>query len=72
MSIITTPAGCRKLNRRLERHGLPYWVVMSSGDKWGKYLLFKKNSHGRIVAGAGWNLAEATAKVEGIISGRDE
>ena len=69
MSVISTPAGCQKLNRTLDANGLPYWVGMSSGDSWGKYLLFKKG--GVCVSGMGWSLAEATAKVKDLISGRE-
>lgn len=70
MSVISTPPGCVRLNKRLERADSPYWIAESSGDKWGKYLVFHKG--GGCVGGAGWSLREAAEKVDDIIAGRWE
>jgi hypothetical protein len=57
MAIITSSRFCERMSRRLQRAGINLWLAESSGDAWGKYLLFKVG--GSCVAGAGWTQAEA-------------
>jgi hypothetical protein len=54
---ISTSRATERLSARLRRAGLKLWVGKSSGDAWGRYLLFLVG--GRCVAGCGWTLAEA-------------
>lgn len=61
MSVISTDAFTARLSRRLKRAGIPLWVAKTSGDKWGKYLLFRVG--GKCVAGCGWSRREAEEKV---------
>ena len=66
MSAISTTRATERLSRRLRRAGLPYWIAQTSGDAWGKYLLFRVG--GKCVAGAGWTLREATTYVDLLIA----
>jgi hypothetical protein len=66
MSVISTSRATERLSRRLQKAGLNYWIAESSGDAWGKYLLFEVG--GKCVSGAGWTLKEATEKVERLIA----
>ena len=66
MSAISTTRATERLSRRLQRAGLAYWIAQTSGDAWGRYLLFRVG--GKCVAGAGWTLREATAYVDDLIA----
>lgn len=66
MSVISTSKFTEKLSRRLKAAGINLWVAESSGDKWGKYLLFEVG--GKCVAGCGWNQREAEEIVRERIS----
>lgn len=55
--MITTTRATERLSRRLQRAGFPEWIGKSSGDAWGKYLVFRIG--GKCFASAGWSLAEA-------------
>jgi hypothetical protein len=61
MAVITTNSFTQRLSKRLQKHGQNLWVGQSSGDKWGKYLLFIVG--GRAVASCGWTRAEAESIV---------
>ena len=69
MSAITTSKATERLSRKLQRAGLNYWIGKSSGDKWGKYLVFVVG--GRCVGGAGWSLRDAESKVAHMIAYKD-
>ena len=69
MSVISTTPGTKRLTAKLAKAGINLWVAKASGDAWGKYLLFEVG--GKCVAGAGWTLAEAAAKVEHKIKYKD-
>lgn len=69
MSVISTTKATERLTRKLQRAGLPYWIAQSSGDAWGKYLVFVVG--GRCVGGAGWTLSQAESKVDHIIRYKD-
>jgi len=62
MSIITTSRSTERLSRKLQKAGLNLWVGQSSGDAWGKYLIFRVG--GKCVAGCGWSIREATEIVD--------
>ncbi len=66
MSVISTTSTTERLSRRLQRAGLNYWIGVSSGDALGKYLLVRCG--GACVGGAGWNIADAKAKVEQLLT----
>jgi len=68
-AIYSTPT-TERLTRRLEKAGQPYWVAASTGDAWGKYLLFIVG--GKCVGGCGWNVRDAERKVRSIITGQLE
>jgi hypothetical protein len=70
MSVISTTRATERLSRKLQRAGLNYWIGRSSGDKWGKYLVFVVG--GKCVAGAGWTLQQAEAKVDHMIAWKDD
>ena len=65
MSVISTSKATERLSRKLQRAGLNYWIAQSSGDSWGKYLVFVVG--GKCVAGAGWSLRDAESKVDHMI-----
>lgn len=69
MSVISTTKATERLSRRLQKAGLNYWIGQSSGDAWGKYLVFVVG--GKCVGGAGWNLRDAVAKVDHMIAYKD-
>lgn len=69
MAIISTTRATERLSRKLKRAGINQWVAQSSGDSWGKYLLFVVG--GRCVGGCGWTLREAEAKVDHLIAYKD-
>lgn len=69
MAVISSSKTLDRLSKKLQRHGLNYWVGMSSGDAWGKYLLFEVG--GKCVGGAGWSIREATAYVNHLIRYKD-
>lgn len=69
MSIISTTRATERLSRKLQRAGINKWVGQSSGDTWGKYLLFEVG--GKCTGGCGWTLAEAEAKVDHLIAYKD-
>ena len=69
MAVITTSKATERLTKRLQRAGLNYWIGESSGDAWGKYLIFAIG--GKCVGGAGWTLREAEAKVVHMIQWKD-
>lgn len=66
MAVISTSKMTERLTRRLQKAGLNYWIAKSSGDAWGKYLVFKVG--GKCVGGAGWTLQEAAQAVEKMIA----
>jgi hypothetical protein len=69
MSVISTTRATERLSRKLQRAGINQWVARTSGDAWGKYLLFQVG--GKCVAGAGWSLREAEAFVNHLIEYKD-
>ena len=69
MSVITTSKATERLSRKLQRAGLDFWVGQSSGDAWGKYLIFRIG--GKCVGGAGWTLREAESKVDHMVTYKD-
>jgi hypothetical protein len=69
MSIITTTRATQRLSRKLQRAGLNYWIGQSSGDAWGKYLVFVVG--GRCISGAGFSLRQAESKVDYLIAYKD-
>lgn len=69
MSVISTTRATERLSRKLQRAGLNYWIGVSSGDSWGKYLVFVVG--GKCVAGAGWTLRDAESKVDHMIAYKD-
>lgn len=69
MSVITTTRATERLSRKLQRAGINKWVGQSSGDVWGKYLIFVVG--GRCVSGAGWTLSQAESKVDHLIAYKD-
>ena len=70
MSVISTSKATERLSRKLQRNGLNYWIAQSSGDAWGKYLVFVVG--GKCVGGAGYSLRDAEAKVNHMIEWKDE
>ena len=69
MAFISTTRATERLSRKLQRAGIKNWIGQSSGDAWGKYLVFEVG--GKCVGGAGWTLAQAEAKVNHIIAYKD-
>jgi hypothetical protein len=69
MSVISTTKATERLSRKLQRAGLNYWIGQSSGDSWGKYLVFVVG--GKCIKSAGWTLREAEAKVDHLIAYKD-
>lgn len=69
MSVISSTKATERLTRKLKRAGIDCWIAQSSGDAWGKYLVFRVG--GRCVGGAGWSLREAEAKVDHMIRWKD-
>ncbi len=69
MSVISTSKATERLSRKLQRAGLNYWIAISSGDAWGKYLVFVVG--GKCVGGAGWTLRDAESKVDHMIEYKD-
>lgn len=69
MSVITTSRATDRLSRKLQRAGINCWVAISSGDRWGKYLVFRVG--GKCIAGAGWSLRDAESKVDHMILYKD-
>lgn len=69
MSAISTSKVTERLTRKLKRAGLDLWIAQSSGDAWGKYLVFLVG--GRCIGGAGWSLKQAEAKVDHLITYKD-
>lgn len=69
MSVISTTRATERLSRKLQRAGLNYWIAQSSGDAWGKYLVFVVG--GKCVGGAGWTLSQAESKVDHMIAYKD-
>ena len=66
MSAIYTTRATERLSRRLQRAGKKLWVAVSTGDSWGKYLIFRVG--GPCVGAAGWTLREAQDRVAAIVS----
>lgn len=56
MAIISESRFTQRMTRRLQSAGLREWVAQSSGDAWGKYLIFVVG--GKCIAGAGWTQRE--------------
>ncbi len=69
MAVITTTRATERLSRKLQKAGINCWIGISSGDKWGKYLVFQVG--GRCVGGAGWTLRDAESKVDHLIAYKD-
>ncbi len=69
MAVISTTRATERLSRKLQRAGINKWIGKSSGDAWGKYLVFVVG--GKCVGGAGWTLAHAEAKVDHMITFKD-
>lgn len=69
MAVISTTRATERLSRKLQRAGINQWIGQSSGDSWGKYLVFEVG--GKCVGGAGWTLAQAEAKVDHLIAYKD-
>jgi len=69
MAIISTTRATERLSRKLQRAGINKWIGQSSGDAWGKYLVFEVGGH--CVGGAGWTLAQAEAEVDHLIAYKD-
>lgn len=65
MAKITETIATKRLTRKLQRNGITCWIGVASGFAWGKYLVFSGN--GKYIGGAGWTLAEASAKVDQMI-----
>ena len=57
MAVISTPKFTERMSRKLQAAGRNEWVAESSGDTWGKYLIFRVG--GRCIAGCGWTQREA-------------
>lgn len=70
MAVISTTRATERLSRKLQKAGLNYWIAQSSGDAWGKYLVFVVG--GKCVGGAGWSLRQAESKVDHLIAWKDE
>lgn len=66
MSVISTSKATERLSRKLQRAGLNYWIGQSSGDAWGKYLVFRVG--GKCIGGAGFSLRDAKSKVDHMIA----
>jgi len=56
MSVIKTTKFTERMSRRLRRADRKEWVGESSGDAWGRFLIFQIG--GKCLAGAGWTRAE--------------
>ena len=69
MATITTTRATERLSRKLQRAGISQWVGQSSGDRWGKYLLFEVG--GKCLSGCGWTLKEAEEIVDRMIDARE-
>lgn len=69
MSVIATTRATERLSRKLQRAGLNYWIGASSGDRWGKYLLFAVGD--KCVGGAGRTLRECAEFVAHKIKWKD-
>lgn len=69
MAVISTTKATERLSRKLQRAGLNYWIAQSSGDSYGKYLVFVVG--GKCIGGAGWTLAQAESKVDHLIAYKD-
>lgn len=67
MAKITETIATKRLTRKLQRNGITCWIGKTDGDAWGKYLVFSV-SPCQCIGGAGWTLAEASAKVDQMIS----
>lgn len=65
MAVISTSKATERLSRKLQRAGINKWIAISSGDSWGKYLVFEVG--GKCCGGAGWTLAQAESKVDYLI-----
>lgn len=70
MSVISTTRATERLSRRLQRAGIRKWIGQSSGDRWGKYLIFEIG--GKCCGGAGWTLREAEETVADLIAERGQ
>ena len=69
MSAISTTRVTERLSRRLQKAGLNYWIAKTSGDSWGKYLIFVKG--GKCIGGAGHSIRDAESKVDHLIRYKD-
>lgn len=69
MSVITSTKATERLSRKLQRAGIDCWIAQSSGDSWGKYLVFRVG--GKCIGGAGWSLRDAESKVDHMIAYKD-
>lgn len=67
MSVIYSTPTTERLSRRLAKAGHQYWVAATTGDAYGKYLLFVVG--GKCVGSCGWNVRDAEDKVRSIIQG---
>jgi hypothetical protein len=56
MSAISSSRFTEQMTRKLQIAGRQESIVESSGDAWGKYLIFRVG--GRCIAGAGWTQSE--------------
>lgn len=68
--MISSSAFTERMSRKLQRAGLNEWVGQASGDKWGKYILFRVG--GRAISGAGWTQRECEEIVNQRILNRGE
>ena len=69
MAVISTTKATERLSRKLQRAGLNYWIAQSSGDRFGKYLVFIVV--GKCIGGARWTLTQAESKVDHLITYKD-